>query len=570
MRKTYLPSLVVLGLLLAGMALSAVPARAQDLGPNLLENPGFEGGHYNQDGIAEITVPNGWRMHWSNNELIFGGEWPTARPETVVWNASGGIPAGEEIYWKDGIYTMKIFKSWAPMWAAMSQDVENLEVGRTYRMSVPIFIDIFEEFKDGKKVAPWRKDTGKIRFGASPVGAAWRDENAINYSGWWTAETIDPFYLAMPTFVWDFVATQPNMTIWIEMVSSYPYPNNGFFFDLPGLYATSTTSAVAQPAAPAAPAAQGQQPAAPAAPVAAAAQPVATVAPREDGSIVHVVQAGESMWVIAIRYAQTLGMSPEEALPYIQELNNNPTFLNPGDEILIQAATAEAPEPTAETPAEGTPAAEGTAAEGDAEATPSEGDAAPVEGAATEGETAATGDAAVEATPEAAFQPVEALAGTICVAAFQDANADGQRNEGEALVADAAIAIARAGSTVSTYITDGASEPFCFELTQADSYQLQLYPPAGYSATTEDNWAVSIANGESYTVSFGLTDAPAVSDAARTETVDTAAGDTAAAPDATAEADTGGLPGNLGLIVLGVAAVLVVLAVVGVVLLRRG
>lgn len=566
MRKIYLPSLVVLGLLLAGLALAAVPARAQDLGPNLLENPGFEGGHYNQDGIAEITVPNGWRMHWSNNELIFGGEWPSARPETVVWNASGGIPAGEEIYWKDGIYTMKIFKSWAPMWAAMSQDVENLEVGRTYRMSVPIFIDIFEEFKDGKKVAPWRKDTGKIRFGVSPVGAAWRDENAIKYSGWWTAETIDPFYLAQPTFVWDFVATQPNMTVWIEMASSYPYPNNGFFFDLPGLYATSTTSAVAQPAAPAA---QGQQAAAPVAPV-AAAQPAATVpppTPREDGSIVHVVQAGESMWVIAIRYAQTLGMAPEEALPYIQELNNNPAFLNPGDEILIQAATTAAPEPTAETPTEGTPATEGIATEGTpaADTTPTEGEAAPAEGTATEGETGAA-----EATPEAAFQPVEALAGTICVAAFQDANADGQRNEGEALVADAAIAIARAGSTVSTYITDGASEPFCFELTQADSYQLQLYPPAGYSATTEDNWAVSIANGESYTVSFGLTDAPAVADTARTETVDAATGDTAAAPEATAETDSGGLSGNLGLIVLGVAAVLVVLAVVGVVLLRRG
>ncbi len=556
MRKTYLPSLVALGLLLAGLALVA-PAHAQDLGPNLLENPGFEGGHYNQDGIPEITVPNGWRMHWSNNERIFGGEWPTTRPETVVWNSTGGVPTGEEIYWKDGVYTMKVFNSWAPMWAALSQDVENLEVGRTYRMSVPIFIDIFEEFKDGQKIAPWREDSGKIRFGAGPVGAAWRDENAIDYSGWWTAETIDPYYLAQPTFVWDFVATQPNMTVWIEMASSYPYPNNGFFFDLPGLFATSTTTTVAQPAAPA----QGQQVAAPlaAAPVVAApvaaAQPAATVPAREDGSIVHVVQAGESMWIIAIRYAETLGMSPEEALPYIQELNNNPTFLNPGDEILIRAATTAAPEPTAEATAEAG-ATEGTPAG----TPPAEGEATP-----TEGESAA-GGAAATTTPEADFEPVEALAGTICVAAFQDANADGQRNEGEALVADAAIALARAGSTVSTYITDGVSEPFCFELTLADSYQLQLYPPAGFTATTEDNWAVSIANGESYTVSFGLTDAPAVTDTTDAETTDAAT----ATPDATTEADSGGLPGNLGMIIVGVAAVLVLLAVVGVVLLRRG
>lgn len=563
MRKKHLPLLVILGLLLAGLAVFSTPARAQDLGPNLLENPGFENGHYNQDGIAEITVPNGWRMHWSDKELIFGGEWQTGRPETVVWNSSGGIPEGEEMYWRDGIYTMKIFKSWTPMWAAMSQDVENLEVGRKYRLSAPIFIDIFEEFKDGKKVAPWRKDTGRVRFGASPVGAAWRDENAIEYSGWWTADTIDPFYLSMPTFVWDFVATQPNMTVWIEMASTYPYPNSGFFFDLPGLYATTETAAVAAPAA--APAQNQGQAAAPAAP--AAAQPAATIAPptpREDGSIVHVVQAGESMWVIAIRYAQMLGLSPEEALPYIQELNNNPTFLNPGDEVLIQAATAAAtPEATA---AEGT--TDGTPA---AETTPAEGEAAPVEGA--EGATTPAADTA--ATPDAEatstdFAPVEALAGTICVGAFRDGNADGQRNEGETLVADAAIAIARAGATASTYITDGVSEPYCFELTQPDSYQLQLYPPAGYAATTEDNWAVSIADGESYTVSFGLTDAPAAVADAQTSGADTATVSDEAAATTEETAEAGGLSGNLGLIVMGVAAVLVVLAVIGVVLLRRG
>ena len=80
---------------------------------------------------------------------------------------------------------------------------------------------------------------------------------------------------------------------------------------------------------------------------------------------------------------------------------------------------------------------------------------------------------------------------------------------------------------------------------------------------------MSIANNESYTVSFGLGQAPA----AVADTAATAAGETvadAATPGATEEAADDGLPGNLGLIVIGVAAVLVVLAVVGVVLLRRG
>lgn len=546
MRTKHLPFPLVVGLLLVILAGVVIPARAQDLGPNLLENPGFEGGHYNQDGIAEITVPNGWRMHWSNNELIFGGEWPTARPETVVWNSTGGVPAGEEKFWRDGIYTMKVFKSWTPMWAAMSQDVEGLEVGRKYRLVVPIYVDIFEKFEGGRKIIPERKDTGRVRLGTSPVGATWRDENAIKYSGWWTAETIDPFYQAMPTFIYDFVATEPNMTVWIEMASTYPYANNGFFYDLPGLYALNETAAVPQPAAPSG--GQGQAPA-PVAQVPAA--PAAQPTPRADGSIVHIVQPGDTFWVIAVRYADVLGMSPEEALPVIQALNNNPAFLQVNQELLIKEAGPVAPTPEA-------PAGDAATTEGE------------VVAEATAGPDANRG-AVVEATPESApvTEAAAPLAGTICVATFQDANADGQRGEGEPLVPNAAIAIARAGSTVSTYITDGISEPYCFELTDADSYQLQLYPPAGFASTTQDNWAVAIANGESYTVSFGLTEmAPAV---ASVDTTQTTADTTSTAATTTETTTTeGGLMDNLGIIVLGVAGLLLVLAGVGVVLLRRG
>jgi hypothetical protein len=271
--------------------------------------------------------------------------------------------------------------------------------------------------------------------------------------------------------------------------------------------------------------------------------------PRPDGSVVHIVQPGETMWVIAINYAGVLGMAPEDALPHLQELNNNPTFVNPNDEIII-------------IPANLTPTTDPATATAEAATTPE----APGEGTAASGEGAAGATPAPDATAEA---PAETLAGTICVGAFHDANADGQRNEGETLVADAAIALAQAGTTTSTYITDGASEPYCFELTEADSYTLQLYPPAGFAATTEDNWAVSIANGESYTVSFGLTDAPeAVAEAPVDTSTEPTTGDTTAGEEAAAE--DGGLPGNLGVLVIAVAAVLILLAVVGVVLLRRG
>jgi hypothetical protein len=214
------------------------PFQLQAQGPNLLKNPGFEEGHYNQDGITEITVPDGWRMHWSNRESnIFDGYAETARPETVVWNIAGAPADEKDLFWKDGIYTVKIFKGWAPLWAAMSQDVSGLEVGRRYRLVVPIFIDIVADYDAGRKVPPEDGRQGRVRLGTSPIGATWRDESAIAYSGWWTGENVYPFYQAYPTFIHEFTATATDMTVWIEMASNYPHPNNGFFVDTVGLYA---------------------------------------------------------------------------------------------------------------------------------------------------------------------------------------------------------------------------------------------------------------------------------------------------------------------------------------------
>ncbi len=507
-------------------------------------------------------------MLWSNDELIFGGEWVTTRPETIVWNIKGS-PPGEEFYWKDGAFTMKVFNTWAPLWAALSQDVEGLEVGRRYRLSVPVYIDVFVDYEGGQKIPPppEHKGMAKVRLGAGPVGATWRDEAAIAYSGWWTGETIAEFYQKYPIFVHEFTATQPNMTVYIELASAYPFPHNGFFFDTPALVALNATGAVAQP--PAAQPAAGQA-AAPAAPAQAQAT-VVPPTPRADGSIVHVVQAGDTLWVIAINYAETLGLAPLDALAAIRALNNDPAFLNPGDEILIRAGTGEAPTATVDPATTVDPAATvDPATTVDPAATPGEGTAAAETAAdtttseTTAGATPAADDSALEAIAPAA------VAGTICVGAFQDSNNDGQRNDGEPLVANAAISIARAGTTESTYITDGASEPYCFELAEADSYQLQLYPPAGFVATTEDNWAVSIANGESYTVLFGLAEGTflAAADTSAAETTDTTE---AAAEETAAPADEGGLfDGRLGVIVIGAAGFLLILAALGVYLLRRG
>lgn len=562
--------LLVASMMLAVLVLKPVQVGAQ--GPNLLTNPGFEEGHYNQDGIAEITVPNGWRMHWSNRESqIFNGYAETARPETVVWNIAGAPTSERDVFWKDGIYTVKIFKGWAPVWAAMSQDVSGLEVGRKYRLVAPVYIDIVADYEGGQKIPPSDNRHGRVRLGASPVGTGWRDEANINYSGWWTADSVNPFYLAYPTFVHEFTATAPEMTVWIEVASNYPHPNNGFFIDTVGLYALDERGAVAQPQAVAAAdtggneAAGNAQPAAPAAP----AEPVPTATPRADGAVVHIVQSGDSFWSLAVRYAETMGITPEEALVKIPEINNNPSVIATGDELIIVPPSAEVvAEEVEETEqaaeGEATPDAESPAGDQETEdaADSTSTNEIPEQEAATEsgGEAGQGGSSALS---QALLQVSPS---SICVQVYEDVNGDGTRSDvGENPVADQAITLRRGGSTISTYITDETGDLHCFESLEADTYQVQIDPTADYVVIGDHRWAVAMAEGVMIPVSFGLQ--PAANAVADAGTPDDAG--TVEAPAAEEPAESG-LSGNMGLIVLGIAGVLVLVAGTGVYLLRRG
>lgn len=542
-------------------------AAAQEvISGNLFENPGWESGYYNQDSIAQIAVPNGWRMHWLDNVAFEGSEGrPAYRPETVVWNIQDAPENERTTFFRDGSYTLKIFKGWAPLYAGISQDVSGLEVGRKYRVSAPIFVDIVEDYAGGKKIAPTDPRHGFVRFGAGPAGSAWLDASKINYSPYWTAENVNPFYLTMPIFVWDFVATAPDMSIFIEMGSKYPHRNNAFFLDGVGLYATDQVDSGAGPVSqPVSNASNGGNSggggvsAAPA-PTLAPVQ----VTPNQDGSITHVVGTGDSFWSIAIKYAAVLNLAPEQALPQIQELNGSPKFVNAGQELIIREAGNYDDTPPAEETTEEAAVREG-------EAAASQEDVIVVEG--EDIEAAAT----VEPT---AVATASGPAG-ICISAFNDENGNGSFDGApEAMKADAAITLFKDGNTVTTYITDGVTDVHCFENLETGTYQVQLYPPANYVPTSADSWAISVAEGVYIPLEFGMQFVSA-SDAAAEElaAVDAAGAaatdeneTTAVAPESeTAAAEDGGLLSNVGGILVVVAVILVLLAGAGVVMLRRG
>lgn len=67
--------------------------------------------------------------------------------------------------------------------------------------------------------------------------------------------------------------------------------------------------------------------------------------PREDGSIVHTVQSGHSLWAISARYGVSL------ADIYLYNGLNEDSFIQPGDELLIRLAEGATPPPTPTPPA---------------------------------------------------------------------------------------------------------------------------------------------------------------------------------------------------------------------------
>lgn len=73
--------------------------------------------------------------------------------------------------------------------------------------------------------------------------------------------------------------------------------------------------------------------------------PIVLAAPREDGSIVHTIGSGQSLWAIAARYEIPL----EQLLLY----NNlsEASLISPGDTLLIRLAEGQEPPPTPTPPA---------------------------------------------------------------------------------------------------------------------------------------------------------------------------------------------------------------------------
>lgn len=268
-------------------------------------------------------------------------------------------------------------------------------------------------------------------------------------------------------------------------------------------------------------------PAATAAPTQGAAPPPqATISSsgcqtREDGTVVYVVQSGDTLFGIALACDSTVDT--------IRQLNNLTSDLISIGQTLIVKAPAGATLPPAATPV-------------------------PTQASATATATLEATQVAVAPTEEPT--PV-ATDGSICVEAFNDANTNRSKDGGEQLLGGVGFTLSDTTGPKGSYVTSGLEvEPYCFGGLQPGSYTVDARSPVGVANTTDTQWRVGLTAGMQFDVQYG--------GARTTAPVDPNAPAGAQPTEAPTSSDAGdsaqGDSSNLGRIALGGLGVVILLA----------
>jgi LysM repeat protein len=533
---------VVLLLAFIPVIVSAHPT-LQD-GQNLLNNPGFEGGWHWQGDSFLGKVADGWVAWWvddatgkSDSDPTF---WKNQRPEYGLIGLEYYIP--DQIH--SGRQALQYGKRYATHTAGVYQQVLGITPGTKLRFSAWGFM--YGKDPDASK----NPGVVRMKVGIDPTGGTNPFAGSVVWSG-----IVNPVAIGSGSAwqeMWiETVAANSTVTVFVH--SSPDWPMDGALtaqWDDATLVVTGQAEAPTGTVPPPPPTSAGPPP-----------PPPATSTPRPDGSVVHTVKAGETIWGIAIQYATGSKQDPQAMLAQINRLNNSPTMIYSGQELVI-AVPQEGLLVAAAAP-ESEPAA--TAAESAEQALPAD-----------------TGIGEQPAAPAAA--PAIAMASgsssTLCVVAYHDRNSDGMRDPTiEELLAGAGFTLSSENGIVGSYTSDGVSEPYCFAQLVPGTYMVQLTRPSGYNTTTPEYWAVPLPAGATASVEFGHAADPNAPPPNINPQAAAAAGGTSGSPgtmqattDSSTESQDEGQSGSksllssLGEIAVGVSGIFVLLlaAAVGV------
>ncbi len=400
-----------------------VPLVAQT--QNLLANPGFEE-PYN-DGVA-----NGWAAWYEDSGDLCNtkpSDWnfvcrPSWGPEYdynhfgLVRNGLSQHVGAQYITWHAGVY-----------------QTVNVPPGSRVRFTVWGYSRAANEQPPAPSYTDWAP---RMQVGIDPegrgnwaTGVIWSAENNVRDS--WQQLSIEAT-AGESGKVTVFVSSQYRLVLPLAHMDSW--------WD-------DAVLEVVQPAATPTPV----QPTAPPA-------PVMTSTPLPDGTVIHVVQPGDTLYGIAYEY----GVDPEQ----IRQLNNlgSSNLIVVGQQLVIkqgQPAATPTPQPTEAAPQE-------TPQGGGGETTPPP-----------------SGDLA-----------------TVCVSAYNDRNGDMvMQPESEELLPNVSLTLEGPSGTVGSHVTDGLSEPFCFQDLQPGNYVLKQTPPPGYQPTGPAEWGIVLSAGQTTSLQLG-------------------------------------------------------------------
>lgn len=511
-RARLLQRLAVIAVL---VSLLSQMAQAQDA--NLLRDGGFEG-QYTNRGRADLNIPADWSI-WIG-ESPHTEDWMNLPPVAFPHNGPNPAPHG-------GARTLNLNKGYATFTAAVYQQVSVPE-GSNVTASAWAFLRTCN-IPDGSDNCESSGDSNAFtRIGIDPNGGT----NPFDVDVVWSAN-------AAPHESWGQMtigATATGGTVTLFLYSTQQWPselNNAYWDD------ASLSVGGAGGIAAAAPGAATPQPT-----TASVAPPANAQGERADGSIVHIVEAGDTLDSIAFAYDVTRAD--------LLALNNiaDPRIIQIGQEIVVKAAPTPTPTNTREgATEEPTP---------DPNATPEPPayvrDAAPAPVI-----SASSGDVVYP------INPADRSA-SICVMLFEDGNQNRIQDAGEDALAAGEILLTMSNAPAGAHTTDDSPDPYCFEALAAGSYLVAAAVPTGYGLTTPDQLRVQAVAGAQINVAFGAAEGvepvepPPADDGG---IVSSTAGD-----ETDTRANDVSVGDNIGLVVFG-AAGLVLVAGLGVSLLMR-
>jgi LysM repeat protein len=472
--KRVTTALLMLGAFVAG-APHVIHAQS---GPELLQNPSFES-FYDTDG-HKVAVD--WKLTSNPHVSSDGHSWPGESMSGTSWRINTnntaftmtayqfvpGIRSGSKLR----------FSAWANVYTC-NKDNSCIEGDKGYRVS-----------EQGSQ--------SRTRIGADPKGGTDPNAPSVVWSSF-----ISPFDKFQQMII-DFDSQNDNgVTVFLYATQSVGMLLNYVYWDDSSLRLLGAGQpGVSQPGS-----------SANNTPVPQFAPAVKPQGEQPDGSIVHVVQAGDTLYTIAAAYKVTMQQ--------VRDLNKEVddfTFLQIGQKLVIKpptrAATGAATGAVTGQAGGGfgavaiptnTPRGQPTkptASAGSAEtAVPTAVAAAVTEPPTSVPTSTAVPTSTTVPTSLPTVPPINTQT-SLCITAFDDANTSHRMDVDEKRLAEVKLTLAQGGQSVKS-LTTTSDAPSCFAEIAPGTYVVSAVPPTTYGLTTTGQLEVEVKPGSALALSFG-------------------------------------------------------------------